>query len=322
MLKALRFVRGAVALKNHVPVLKHFRIHDGRIQSYNGCLDLSAPIDCDLSVQPLAATFVHAISLCEDTVSLYQTATGRLVVKSGDFKAFINTSQEVFPGIESSGESIDGVHLLKAIKILAPVMSQDASRPWSRGILFAGQSAFVTNNVVLVEHWLKYPVRQPFGLPAMAVNELLRIGEEPEGVEINPTHVTFHFKDGRRLCTNLLRINLWPDVRKLLEISEPLESHNLHPEFFEGLRKLRPFTTETRPMWLDGNHLSTSSDPEDGAHLELNETEGMQGIWSLDQLLKIEGIAKEISWCRSPRPCPFSGDKIRGLIVGIVSAQR
>lgn len=324
MLEALQFVKGAVASKNHVPILKHFRIHDGRIQSYNGNLNLSAPIACDLSVQPLAATFVHAISLCENTVSMHQTKNGQLVVKSGTFKAYIHTSEELFPEIEEKGELIDVVNLLDAIKILAPVISEDASRPWSRGVLFTGNSAFVTNNVMLVEHWLKYPVRMPFGLPAMAVNELLRINEEPEGIEINPNRVTFYFEGGRQLSSNLLHINAWPDVRILLETSTAPASnlYDINDTLFDALRKLRPFTKDYRPVWLKGNRISTSESPEEGAHLEFIDCEGMQGSWSLDQLMKLEGLAHRIGWDMSPHPCPFFGDVIRGIIVGMVSANR
>jgi DNA polymerase III sliding clamp (beta) subunit (PCNA family) len=322
MLEALKFVKGAIAAKNHVPILKHFRIQDGRIQSYNGNLNLSAPIACDLNVQPLAETFVHAISLCDETVSMHLTATGRLVVKSGTFKAYINTSEEMFPEIQSSGELIDVVNLLDAIKILAPVMSEDASRPWSRGILFAGSSAYVTNNVLLVEHWLKHPVRQPFGLPAMAVNELLRINEEPEGVEINPNTVTFYFEGGRQLSTNLLRINDWPDIRQLLETGTEDTLYDIDPSLFDALRKLRPFTKDFRPVWLEDHLVSTSHDPEEGAHLELPDCQGMQGTWSLEQLQKLEGLANRIAWERAPKPCPFFGEVIRGVIIGIVSAHR
>ncbi len=322
MLEALRFVRGAVAQKDHIPILKHFRIQDERIQSYNGTLSLSAPITCDLTVQPLAETFVHAISLCDDTVSLHQTESGRLVVKSGDFKVYVDTSEEAFPEIKTTGETVDVINILDAVKVLAPVMSEDASRPWSRGILFVQNSAFVTNNIVLVEHWLKHPIPRPFGLPAMAVKELLRIDEEPESIVVSSKTVTFDFTNDRKLTSSLLLINNWPDIRSMLEIDEPGVCHNIGEEFFNTLHNLRPFTKDTRPVWLDNNQISTSSNPEDGAHFTLPDTTGMQGTWSLEQLLKLEGIADRIAWGLTPKPCPFFGDVVRGLIVGIVSAHR
>jgi DNA polymerase III sliding clamp (beta) subunit (PCNA family) len=322
MLKALKFVQGAVAQKNHVPVLQHFRIHDGRIQSHNGVLTLSSPIDCDLTIQPLAKTFVHAITLCEETVALHETDTGRLAVTSGNFRAFIDTSAETFPEFEPGNTSVDAVGLLDAIRALAPIMSDDASRPWSRGILFVGNSAFVTNNIVLVEHWLKHPVSHPFGLPAVAVNELLRIGEEPERITVDKGRVTFHFDNDRWLMSTLLVVDKWPDVRDMLEHSRDDQLTEIGPSFFEALHKLKPFTKDLRPVYLNGSTISTSAEVGDGACIELHDTHYMQGTWALDQLMKLEGIAESITWGRYPKPCAFFGSVMRGIIIGIYNAHR
>ena len=322
MLDSLRFVRGAVALKDHVPVLRHFQIHNGFVQSHNGVLSLKAPIACDLSIKPLADKFVHAIALCDEAVSLHETETGRMAVTSGPFKAYIDTSTETFPDIQPQGENVETTGLLDAIRALAPIMSDDASRGWSRGILFVGQSAYVTNNIILAEHWLQEPVSQPFGLPAMAVNELLRIGEEPEGVQISDNRVTFHYDGDRSLTTSLLLINQWPDVREMLDTFDLDELYDVGPDFFVALSKLRPFTTDLRPVWLNDNLVSTSDTEGDGAHIELEDTTGLRGRWALDQLLKLEGVANRVAWDRAPKPCPFFGEVMRGLIVGLTSAHR
>lgn len=320
MLNSLQFVQGAVAQKNHIPILQHFRIHDGYVRSHNGVLSLSAPIECDLSIQPVANTFVHAITLCEDTVALYETDTGRLAVTSGNFKAYIDTSTDTLPQIEPQGDMIEAVGLLEAVKALAPIMGEDASRPWSRGILFVANSAFATNNVVLVEHWLKYPVSRPFGLPAMAINELLRIGEEPVGIQISKTRVTFHFKQDRNLTTSLLLINNWPNVKQLLQSKDSGELFEIDESFFKALQKLRPFTKDTRPVWLNDNEVSTTASNKDGAHLILDTCHGMQGTWALDQILKLKGVADYVIWEHYPKPCPFFGKVMRGIILGIPHA--
>ena len=44
MLKALKFVQGAVSKKDLVPALTHFRIENGTVRSYNGMLALCTPI--------------------------------------------------------------------------------------------------------------------------------------------------------------------------------------------------------------------------------------------------------------------------------------
>jgi DNA polymerase III sliding clamp (beta) subunit (PCNA family) len=317
LLKSLKFVQGAVAKKNHVPVLKHFKIANSRIESCNGVLSLSSPIDCNLETQPHAETFVHAVEVCDDITTLHETATGRLAITSGKFKAYINTSTSIFPDARIEGERIEVEGLLEAIATLRPMIGDDASRPWSHGILFLNNSAYATNNIVLVEHWLPRAVSRPFGLPSMTVNELLRINEEPESVQISERIVTFHFSGERWLSSKLLEIASWPDVRELLKMPGDAELYPLDDSFFETLLKLRPFTNDLRPVWLDGNTISTASADDDGARIQTTECENMKGTWTLDQLSKLKGTATQIAWDNYPKPCPFFGDGLRGVIIGI-----
>ncbi len=317
MLEALKFVKGAISLKTFEPVLKHFRIRNERVQAYNGLMSLSAPIDCNLDVQPIASSFVHAIQLCEDTVSLHLTETGKLAIKSGGFKAYIECSAEAFPGIVPVGDEmkLDG-ELLGALRALAPIMGDDASRLWSHGILLVGQSAYVTNNIILVEKWLGYRLPDMLGLPAACVKELLRIGEEPIRIQSNGKTVAFHFEGDRWLTSVLLRVSEWPDPAKLF----PEESTfvDINESFFKALQDLSPFTDDLNSVWLHEDGTVSTSDQEDiGAHLQLTECLGMRGRYSADQFLRLKNIIKRIDWSTYPKPCVFQGDEIRGVIIGL-----
>ena len=127
MLDTLKFVRGAVAAKDFVPALTHFQIANGFIKGYNGSIGLCSPIELDLDVKPRAAQFIKAIQTCKSTVQLSLTTNGRLSIKSGAFKAFINCIEEDFPDIKPSGEvvQLDG-KLLRAIKVLNKFIAEDA----------------------------------------------------------------------------------------------------------------------------------------------------------------------------------------------------
>lgn len=320
MLESLKFVKGAVSTKTFEPVLKHFQIKDGHVQSYNGVLSLSSPIDCDLDVKPLAAPFVHAIQLCDETVSLHLTETGRLAIKSGNFKAFIECSDEPFPDIACEGEKIEiQTGLLETLNFLAPIMGTDASRLWSHGILLANQSAYVTNNIILVEKWLGGSISTILGLPAACVKELIRINTEPSAIESNGKTVTFRYADGRWLSSLLLNISQWPDPNKLFQNEN--KPSPIDASLFEALEKLRPFTGDLNSVWLhaDGT-ISTSRNDEQGAHLQLTKCKGMRGRYSADQLLKLKEIATGIDWSSYPKPCIFYGDNLRGLIIGLIDA--
>ena len=44
MLESLKFVKGAVSRKDHVPALTHFQIKNGFVKGHNGTLTLCAPM--------------------------------------------------------------------------------------------------------------------------------------------------------------------------------------------------------------------------------------------------------------------------------------
>src|SRR5574337_929986 len=153
MLESLNFVKGAVAKKDLVPAMTHFHISNGRIQSYNGKISLSAPIALDVDCCPKADPFVRAIEACTETAQLHLTPSGKLAIRSGKFRAHIDSvPEEMFPELEPEGEpvSVDG-DLLPALTQLYDLVGEDASRPWATGILLDGGSAFATNNVLLAE---------------------------------------------------------------------------------------------------------------------------------------------------------------------------
>ena len=101
-----RFVKGAVATKDFVPAMTHFRIEKGTVRSFNGNMAICSPIALDLECTPKAETLVRAISNCQEEVVLSMTAKGRLKVHSGSFNAYIETIEGDTPHLEPSGKRV------------------------------------------------------------------------------------------------------------------------------------------------------------------------------------------------------------------------
>ncbi|MCK4788578.1 MAG: hypothetical protein KAV87_32855, partial [Desulfobacteraceae bacterium] len=267
MLEALKFVQGAVAKKDFVPSLTHFSIKDGNITGFNGKIGLSSPVDIDLTISPKATPFVKAIQSCKDKVTMHVTAAGRLAIKSGTFKVFLDCTEEPFPITQPKGERIDlpDGGLLAAIKVLAPFIAEDASRPWARGILFKGQTAFATNNICLMEYWLGFTFPFQVNIPHAAIKELLRIKEEPVAIQVTENLLFFHFKDGKWLSTTLSSLE-WPDLSKVLDKeSTPIP---LPEEFFTSIREMNFFIGELGKIFLRENIAATHLDADTGAKME------------------------------------------------------
>lgn len=316
MIDDLKFVQGAVARKDFVQALTHFNIHNGRIKGFNGSMALCSPIGLELDVKPKAGQLVKAIQMCKETVQINMTPAGRLSISSGKFRAHVDCIGEDFPDVEPEGEvlQLDG-HLLEAIKVLNPFIAEDASRPWARGILFNGPSAFATNNVVLVQYWLGYSFPYIINIPKPTVQELIRINKEPTSVQVSPSSVTFHYEGDRWLRTQTYTTE-WPDLTRVLD--RPSDPQPLPTGFYEALETLLPFVDDVERVFVQPTGLTTSQTEGEGASVEM---EGLPdtGIYNIKQLQLLQGVASKIDLQAYPAPCAFYGDSLRGAIVGLRS---
>lgn len=315
MLNELKFCMGAVAKRDLVPAMTHFKIENGRVSSFNGQMALSSPIACDLNCVPKAEPLVKAIGLCNETITLSMTQAHKLRVQSGSFKAFIETVDVEAPHVEPVGEIVhlDGRALLEGFKKLIAFVGGDASRPWTNGILLRGQSAFATNNVVLVEFWLGADMPIVVNIPKPAIIEMLRIDEPPTHCQMDTNSITFHYEDSRWLRTQLYETQ-WPDLSRILDAD-----HNATPcddRLFGAMEYLKPFSDELGRVYINEGLISTHNDLDMGASYEI---EGllMKGIYRIEMLELLKGVAETADFTRYPKPTIFYGERLRGAIVGM-----
>lgn len=320
-LDALRFVTGAIARKDYDESLSHIKIQGGVAVAYGGRLAMSTPIACPFDVMPHARSLVTAVQACKDEISISMTPAGRLSVKAGKFKAFINClpPEHEMVQLRPSGQffELKDDTLLDSIKALAPFMSIDASRPWAQGMRIGHKSTFATNNIILVQRWhgSNFPVEVV--IPADAVQELLRVGERPVGVQVSQQSLTFYFPDKRWLCTHLIASDQgWDKVDAIFERNTNTDGlEDVPNELYEAIDTLKPFLDERGYIYLRGDHVATHATEGEGAQIETPVASGP--IFHAAQLRALEKIATRINFSAYPKPVYFTGDKLRGVIVGI-----
>lgn len=316
MLKELQFVSGAVAKKDFVPIMTHFIIDNGTVRAYNGVIALCTPIPLDLSCQPKAEPLVKAIRNCTETAALSMTPAKRLKVESGKFRAFIDCINETREHIVPEGKIVkfDGEQFLSAIRTISDFVGDDASRPWSNGILLRGKSAFATNNVCLIEYWLGEEVPFTVNIPTVAVKEILRINAPPLYAQLTPTSITFHYNEQKWLRSQLLSTE-WPDMSKILDKEcSPIE---IDSRIFTGLETINAFLDKklSRVFFKD-ERMFTHEDEQVGASYDLSGN-NMTGVYSPDMLKLLNNVVTTIDFSTYPAPCLFFGDKLRGAIIGM-----
>lgn len=323
MLKELKFVQGAVAKKDFVPEMKHFAIEKGVVRSFNGVVALSSPIPFDIDCNPRADQLVKAISHCKETASLSMTATGRLRIVSGAFRAFVECVDGEMPHVEPEGDfvHVNGNEVQEAFAALEPFIGNDASRPWTNGVLLRGQSAYATNNVMLAQYWMGSPFPADVNIPKAAIAEVLRINEVCIGLQVTKTSLTFHFADKRWVRTALLSTE-WPNLSPILD--KPANLQPVNSSLFDALESLKPFADKLGRVFIYGNKAYTHVDAkgmpssEDGAAYDI---EGVQfaGIYRIEMLERLaelgEGLEADMSFY--PEPCLFRNKRLRGAIIGM-----
>lgn len=317
MLEELRFVQGAVAKKDFLPVLTHFRIENGTVRSFNGDLALCSPIAFDIECSPKAVPFVKAIQSCNETVVLQLTPAGRLNVRSGSFNAYIDCTDVETPHVLPEGEfvEINGAELLTAFKVLQPLIGEDASRPWSNGLLLRGQSAFATNNVVLAEYWIGSAFPKVCNIPRECINEMLRIKTPPVSAQMSDNSITFHYENKRWIRTGL-RSTEWPPVEARL--NKPSNPVPVNPMLFKALANIEPFSDKMGRVYIFKNIIATCMEEGEGARFEIADL-GFEGVYQIEMLRLIEAVAKQADFTRYPEASTFFGDRVRGLIIGLRS---
>ena len=317
MLAELKFVAGSVAKKDFIPALKHFVIEDGKVRGYNGTLALCTPIPFDLSCKPKGEPLIKAIANCTETVQLALTKGGRLSIKSGKFKAFIDCIEGETPHVLPEGDNIlvEGSALLQAFKIMEPFVGTDASRSWGMGVFMRGQSLYATNNVTVVEYWTGIEAPKPINIPRDAIREMLRINEPPVSMQMTDNSVTFHYSGERWLRTQLLSTT-WPDLSPILDKeSSPI---NLDPKVFEALATIKPFMDGIGRVYFKDGNIRTHLDENEGASYDV-ENFPFIGIYTSENLMNLKDSVKTIDWSTYPKPCLFFGERLRGALVGMSS---
>jgi DNA polymerase III sliding clamp (beta) subunit (PCNA family) len=328
LLDSLKFVKGGVARRDAVPILNHYRIKDGRISGFNGNISLSAPIALALDCQPKAAPFTKAVEICEsmDAVpALSMTKGGKLTVAAGSFRVHIECIDEAFPDEGPEGTELEcPPELIQCVKVLAPLIGEDASRPWARGILIREGSAFATNNVAIAQYWLGTLLPFDINIPEECIRELIRIKQQPSKIVASERSVSFVFEDGRYIKSQLLSTQ-WPNVAPVLDrASDPKP---IPRDFFEILARLSSYTDAAKRVFFDGTGITTHLHEGEGARQDCRYEDGSElpkAVFNIDLLRALDGLVAECDFSLYPTPCLFYGAPnaaghavFRGAIVGM-----
>lgn len=321
MRNTLNLVRGAVSTKDLLPVLTHFHIYEGRVQGGNGRIAIDAPcpelagFDCTVP----AERFLKAVDACDGEPKLKLTDGGKLTISKGKFRATLPLADHTaFPKVAPPPQItsfLDGIKLpplLPTLRRLFPFIGEDASRAWSCGVYLNGGYAWATNNVCLA----RVPIRQfqNFVLPVFAIDELLRIGQEPVSIEAYENYVIFYFSGNWWMRCQKLE-GAWPDVAAFMP-AEPTAHAWPAKQLAEAVRKVLPFCPDPKyPVVQTGPDGVGTLEGEMSALVGYDDLPA--GRFRAEPLLAALDAAASIDLSTYPKACYWKGEGIDGVLVGM-----
>lgn len=316
MLETLKKVKLAVATRDLIPLQSCFHFYKGRVQGSNGAVCLDAPMDFfepEDHVTINAVKMMGVVKLCAGKFNYRFTTKQKLAVSKNKFRALIPIfgEGEYHVTEKEEGITIKAEGLLHTLEELRPFVSEDASRPWSRSIMFKNGYAYATNNTVLAR--LPAPNVAETSVPVSAIDILLDLGMEPATVEVTSRTITFSFPNGMWLQSQLIEAG-WPDVEKIIipSLYEDL------PEYFAGaIENMIPFCDDPKfPIITLGEYGVSTSEGATEATIDLGELP--ESVFRAEPLLMVARKAVGIAFESYPKACYFEGeDGVEGMLIGI-----
>lgn len=323
MRDAFKIVRGAVSTKDLVPVLTHFALHNGRLHGYNGRVHISAPVK-DLASLPSftapATRLMAAIDGAGEEDPRLEIVDKVLKIIAKRYRAQVPTGPiEDFPLIEVA-EKRQKIRkgLLPALAALRPFIGEDASRPWCSSVKVQGAIALATNNSILAEVSLPFVFPMEGALPVFAIDELLRIGEEPIALSYDDVSITFYLPGDVFVRSQLLAEG-WPDAKAVLKAAHDGAKLKLIPaDLASAIQRVKPLSADDKHprIRLAEGEVATLTGDSQGVVSGFKDIGN--GTYYADVLLQVLEVATRIDWSRFPR-VPWEGDGISGVMLGLPS---
>ena len=312
--EALNIVRGAVAEKDLVPVLTHFHIYKGRIQGGNGRVSIDADISILEDADPItipAAKFLKAMESLGENWSLHWEDDS-LIVESGATKFVLPLSTQDYPVVEVEGRyRVIRQPMLAVFKRLLPFVGKDASRPELCSILIINGRAYAANNPVVARIPLDIP---DMSIPVFMVDELLRIGLEPTGFQLDDKHLTFRLSKDAWIQSALWTGD-WPDVEKFFPPCK-IKKIQYGDAIAAALMTVQPFCQDEKfpVVHFSKKGVQTEEGP---ATASVGDLALPDGYWNIKILSSVLEEATHFNFQDWPEACRWSGDHIEGITIGI-----
>lgn len=243
LLKAFKFVSFCQSDSGN-EMQTHSIVGNNSIVAFNGVLAMGQTIAEDLDACPHTDKMRLALAQCGDSFAITQLAQNCLLVRSGEFEAFVPCCERArLPEVKPDAPVAPVSDALKdALRIVAPLANEKAAHVVMAAIQLHSGSVAATNNSVVLEAWHGHDLPNNLLIPKSAALAVIKCGRKLTQFGLSDNTVTFWFEDRSWIRTQLYREG-YSNIRTVFDFDGPNYTQ-LTPEFFKAFKKVAPFSED------------------------------------------------------------------------------
>lgn len=314
MKEAINKVKAAIAPKDIASHLSHYLVKDGFIHASDNRLVAAAPFPLVGEFLVPGGDFEAVADRFSEKTKLEVTPT-TVIFRDGKMKATLKTlpiDTVNYQKPEGEQQKIPK-DFLQALARIRPFISDNAVHFWALAVCLEKDFIYATNNIVVAAAECKGLNGGGKLLPSWAVDYLLSRNEELEAIISDKVSMTFLWWDGSWMKTQLVDSEFPKGAENLIEkMAKP--TFRLTPEWKLIYGTISEMTDALIEIFKD-KIVGVTEHGEIEVEVSSAAPEGASK-WHkkfLDPVIAAAEFWQPDVW---PKPSPFIGPGIRGLIVG------
>lgn len=285
--------------------------------AFNLIIAVGTPIKEDLCACPHVALFQTALSRCGETYSITQLSATKLLVRSGDFHAYVpctDGSALTWAVPDARIGTLDD-RFMEALEKVAGLVVTKADAVLLCSIQLNNGSVIATDQTVVMEAWHGLTFPDGLLIPKIAYTKLRKIKKPIVGFGFSSLSVTFYFDDGTWLLTRLFQ-DKWPAAVRN-HLLDATGANTIEESFFIAAKKVYPFS-DTGRVYVEENLVSShpfeAKEVGSGLSLAFEGARFEPRIYPGEALQYVARYAKLWNANARPNGTSFFGDNVRGMI--------
>ena len=319
MRNEIEWLEDALATKDSTPAMTYYMVKDRMMLATNGRMVAGFPCDVDGEFLVPGEELSKILRRLPDEPT-FKVNGDRLTLRSGRFSGTLHllpAEQWRFPVMEEVKWEKFPPTILPIFKDLRPFISESAVHRWSLGVAIDDGWCFGTNNFALAGAPFPVGVGMKALIPTWVVDFILGRTEGLEQWATTEHFMAFKWRNGAWMRSTLIDVEFPAQARTMIQ-NAPFGTQTVSQDYRKAVTRIADLSdTETAIQIFADRVEGKTARSAVSEKLTSEIPEGSPfSMWGVKFIGPVIAAAKSWSPALWPAPVPFTGERIRGYILG------